>query len=355
MKGGDIMAAIHFESIASTFTIRNPQKGFLEDVYEVEVRRDPLLGDTSVYNPLLRDKAKTFFGDSDPALIKRLVEESRETCIFCADRVEKSTPQYPLELVPGGRIRMGEALLFPNLFAIGKYHAVVSLCNAHFLTLREWSPVLVENGFRAAREFLKAVYRCDQSSLHVSVNVNYLFPAGASLVHPHIQMLVTPMAYSYHARLMEACGAYYRKEGSAYHADLIDAERKEGSRYVAQTGRWHWMTAFSPLGSNEVTAVHDRESDFALLSDADIKDLSLGISKVLAFYENLGHLSFNYALYATRQPQAGEGQRCLLRVINRQNLYPNYRNDDYFLQKMLQSELIINLPEELAPKLRANF
>jgi len=36
----------------------------------------------------------------------------------------------------------------------------------------------------------------------------------------------------------------------------------------------------------------------------------------------------------------------LLKIINRQNLYPNYRNDDYFLQKLLQSELIIDLPEQ---------
>jgi galactose-1-phosphate uridylyltransferase len=115
------------------------------------------------------------------------------------------------------------------------------------------------------------------------------------------------------------------------------------------------MTAFSPLGSNEVTAVHDRQSDFAFLSDADIRDLSVGISRVLAFYESLGHLSFNFTLYAVRQPQTGEGHRCLLKIINRQNLYSNYRNDDYFLQKMLQSELIINLPEELAPKLRTKF
>jgi galactose-1-phosphate uridylyltransferase len=349
------MVAIHFESVASTFTIRNPQKDFIEDVFQVEVRRDPLLGDTSVYNPFLKDKVKAFFGDSDPALIQRLADESAKTCIFCADRVEKSTPQYPPELVPGGRIRAGEALLFPNLFAIGKYHAVVSLSNAHFLKLSEFSPGLLENGFKAAREFLKAVYRYDQSVLCISVNANYLFPAGASMVHPHLQMLVTPVAYSYHARLLEACGVYYRKTGSAYHADLINAERKAGSRYIAQTGQWHWMTAFSPLGSNEVTAVHDGEGDFAFLSDADLRELSVGISKVLAFYESLGHLSFNYTLYAARQPQAGEGLRCLLKIINRQNLYPNYRNDDYFLQKMLQSELIINLPEELAPKLRANF
>jgi len=45
-------------------------------------------------------------------------------------------------------------------------------------------------------------------------------------------------------------------------------------------------------------------------------------------------------------------QRCVFKIISRQNLYPNYRTDDYFLQKMLQSELIFNLPEDLAEQLR---
>ena len=69
------MGKITFESIESVFTILNPQKNFAEEVHEVEVRKDPLLGDTSVYNPFLRDKARAFFGDNDPVLIQRLAEE----------------------------------------------------------------------------------------------------------------------------------------------------------------------------------------------------------------------------------------------------------------------------------------
>jgi galactose-1-phosphate uridylyltransferase len=347
------MAKITFESDESSFTILNPQNNFNEDSHTVEVRRDPLLGDTSAYNPFLRDKAKAFFGDNDPALIRNLVDESAKTCIFCGERVEKTTPRFPPALVPEGRIRKGEALLFPNLFSIGKYHAVVVLSAAHFLKLSEFTPEIIGNGLAAVRAFLQAVYRVDHAVQFATINANYLFPGGASLVHPHLQILVTPVAYSYHARMINACRAYHKQNGAAYHADLIDEEKRQGVRYVAQRERWHWMTAFSPMGSNEVTAVHETQSDVASLSDADIRFLAEGISKVLTFYESLGHLSFNFSVYSVRQPQAGEGHRCVLKMINRQNLYPNYRNDDYFLQKMLQTELIINLPEDLAKKLRA--
>ena len=349
------MSGIVFESLSSDFTIKNPYKDFSEEQHRVEIRKDPLLGDTSIYNPFLKDKARFFFGDNDPELIRKLVEDSSGTCIFCGEKVEKNTPCYPPDLLTEGRLRVGEALLFPNLFSIGKYHPVVSLSKAHFLKLSEFNPELIGNGLAAASQFLTRVYSVDPSVPYSVINANYLFPAGASLVHPHLQMLITPVAYSYHGRLIEACNAYYQKFGSCYYTDLIDEEKKTGLRYITQQGGWHWMTAFSPMGSNEVIAVHEGEGDFALLSDEDLRSLSDGISTVLSFYEDLGHLSFNYSIFSLRKSHFKKGFRCLLKIINRQNLYQNYRNDDYFLQKMLQSELIINLPEELAEKLRTLF
>ena len=308
------MSNIQFSRFESTLKILNPFQNFAEDVHTVEFRRDPLLGDTSVYNRSLKEKVKFFFGDSDPELIKNLVKESAKTCIFCGDGIGKNTPRYPADLVPEGRLRTGEATLFPNLFPIGPYHSVIALSKAHFLKLSEFSPELIENGLKAARTFVNSVYRRDPLALFVAVNANYLFPAGATFVHPHLQMLITPIAFSYHERLIEACRSYYRKHGSSYHGDLVHEEKKIGERYVGQKGRWHWITAFSPMGSNEVVAVNESESDFGLLSETDLKDLSRGISKILSFYESLGHLSFNYSLLSVRGSAPGEG--CSLHIKN---------------------------------------
>jgi len=155
--------------------------------------------------------------------------------------------------------------------------------------------------------------------------------------------------------MIEACRAYYLKNGSPYHVDLIREEKKTGARYIAQLGNWHWLTAFSPMGNNEIVAVHESVRDFAMMTEADLGALARGISKSLEFYERLGYLSFNYSLFSVSHAAGGEGNRCVLKLVNRQNLYPNYRNDDYFLQKMLQTELIINPPEELAKNLRLCF
>jgi galactose-1-phosphate uridylyltransferase len=345
---------IRFESIQSHFKILNPSRDFAEDAHTIEVRMDPLLGDTSVYNPFLRDKAKLFFSECDPDVVAKLAEDSGKSCFLCGEGVLKNTPIYPSDLLKDGRIHSGEAVLFPNLFSIAQYHAVISLSKTHFLRLREFSPGLLGDGLAAAQKFLSSVYDYDKSVPFAVICCNYLFPAGASLVHPHMQILASPVAYSYQGRVVDACGIYYKEKGSVYHLDLVEEEKSIGARYIRQTGRWHWLAAFSPSGNNEIIAVHQKEQDFACLTIEEIRDLGYGISRVLAFYESLGHLSFNYALFSFKDSLGG-GFRCFLKIINRQNLYSNYRNDDYFLQKLLQSELIIIPPEELASRLREFF
>ena len=349
------MSKIRFETSDTDLTLMNPFRDFSEEVHTVEVRKDPLLGDISVYNPRLKDKVKFFFGDSDIGLVEKLIEDSAKNCIFCGDMIEKSTPRYPPNLILEGRIKTGEAVLFPNLFPIGKYHSVIRLSRAHFLKLSEFRPDIIENGLKAAQTFVNLVYNHDPSASFVAVNANYLFPAGATLVHPHLQMLITPTAYSYHERLIQASHSYYQEHSSGFFLDLIEEEKRKGERYIAQGGGWHWLTAFSPMGNNEVIAIHEGKSDFGLLSETDLLNVATGISRVLSFYESLGHLSFNYSLFSVRGASSRKGFRCLLKIISRQNLYPNYRNDDYFLQKLLHSELIINLPEELASGLRPYF
>ena len=116
------MGKIRFESIESEVRFHNPLKDFTEDIHRLEIRKDPLLGDVSVYNSYLKDKAKAFFGECDPDLIRRLVEESKRTCFLCGEKVEKGTPRFTSEFLAEGRMRVGEAVLFPNLFSLGTYH-----------------------------------------------------------------------------------------------------------------------------------------------------------------------------------------------------------------------------------------
>lgn len=348
------MPNIEFERFESVFTILNPFNDFAEEEHRVEVRRDPLLRDTSVYNPFLKDKAKAFFGQNDQDLLQQLARETAENCIFCGDSVRAKTARYPDPVLPNGRMEQGEAVLFANLFSLAHYHPVIVLSKEHFLRPAQMDPLLLADGFQLARNFLKDVYERDVTVGFAAVGANYLLPAGASQVHPHMQMLASDVPYTYHARLLDAVTDHVRRNGTHYFADLIAEERRLGERYIGRYGAWHWIAPFSPMGSNEIMAVHDAESDLGRITVRDLRDLSDGIAAVLKLYDELGHLSFNFTLYSAR---GGEtvGFHCLLKMVNRQNLSPNYRNDDFFLQKLLSTDLILNLPEDLAPRARTWF
>jgi hypothetical protein len=47
--------------------------------------------------------------------------------------------------------------------------------------------------------------------------------------------------------------------------------------------------------------------------------------------------------------------RCFLRLLNRQNMAANYRTDDFYLQKLLKNEIVVQLPERLATFIRVHF
>jgi UDPglucose--hexose-1-phosphate uridylyltransferase len=348
------MDQIQFESFQDTFEVLNPLEGFAREVQHIEVRTDPLLGHTSIYNPLVHDKIKLLVGDADRRLVETLAQESARSCFFCPDRIER-VARFPEDLIPEGVIRVGETVLFPNLFSLGRHHAVAVVSRAHFLELREFTSDLLSDAFRAVQRLLAAIDAKDPEAEYVTVNANYLFPAGASVMHPHFQVLATAEPYAHQARLLTACRHYLGGRGRPYHTDLVQAERSLGQRYIAQTDGWHWLCAYAPTGSNEVLGVHEAGGDFAQLPDHDVQALAKGLSAVLRLYESMGYLSFNFSLYSRREVGEADGFHCLMRCITRQNPHPNYRADDFFLQKGLQTEIILNPPEELAQAARPHF
>ena len=348
------MARISFDSFEDSLELLNPLKGFAPERQRIEVYRDPLLGHTSVYNPAIEEGLKVFLNDVDREMIARLAAEGAKHCVFCPDRVA-GVARFPDALIPGGVVKVGEAVAFPNLIAMGGHHSVAIVSRAHFLEPQQLSPDLIGNAWLALRQVAEAVCRNDPDASWVTVHGNYLFPAGASLMHPHFQMLIGSSPYTHHARLAEACQDYLQREGSRYHDDLVALERAAGARYIAATGRWHWLAAFSPLGSNEILAVHETDGDLLHLDEGELRDLAAGLSATLRFYADLGHMSFNYTLYARREPARPDGFQCLLRIMTRQNPAPAYRCDDFYLQKGLQTELMLHRPEVLAARARPFF
>jgi UDPglucose--hexose-1-phosphate uridylyltransferase len=135
----------------------------------------------------------------------------------------------------------------------------------------------------------------------------------------------------------------------------VEVEKKIGERYIGATGPVEWMAAFSPQGTNEIIGVFPQRAHFLEMDEKDVKGLAAGMVKVLKGYADMGISTFNFAVYSGPIGQRDESIRCFIRIISRQNVYENYRTDDYFLQKLLRNELILTTPEALAKQLRGVF
>jgi galactose-1-phosphate uridylyltransferase len=346
------MKKIRFEKHLQRSDFHNPMLGNNLDTQEMEIRKDPLTGHQSVFNPRLEDKVAFFFGPSDQALIERLAAESEPRCFLCQDRWQQMTPTYPEELIAGGRIQVGEAVLFPNLFPVARVHAVIRVGERHYLRLREFEPVRIQEAFQTCLDFTQALSKSQPDVRFLTINGNYLGPAGASIAHPHFQVLGSDLPFTYLGFILEHSRGYYRDEGSCYWADLVEREREIGDRYVSETGPVNWIASYSPQGTNEILGILAEKRSFLEMEPSDLEGLAEGFSAVLRGYDRMGLSTFNFAMYSGPLKGDEEAFRCYLRIISRQNLYENYRTDDYFLQKLLRNELILTTPEALASTLR---
>ena len=349
------MGLIQFERSVAKAGFFSPLAGMEYAEQTIEVRRDPLTSMTAVASSERATKEETFYGTTDWAHAEELARGSREGCFFCPEKVMESTPRYPDEVVEGGRLQRGRALVFPNLFPLAALHAVVTYPEHHFLRASEFTPALLEEGLGAAVDFAGRAERALTGLEHLEVCCNYMLPAGASLAHPHFQIFGGRAAPWLVRLLWERSAAFLAEHGISYWLELANREQAQGDRFIAAGAGCRWLTPFAPTGGREVVAVGPAVGRVSGLAEEQVAYLAAGLSKVLAWYEREGLSAFNFTLYGGPLSAPESGHPVVLRVIARSAFKPDYRTDDYFLQKQLGGELIFQSPEQIAAVLREEF
>lgn len=310
----------------------------------LEVRVDPLLGTTSRIAEGVRLQT------ADPESLAHL-QAPDDRCPFCGDRIERLTPWIDPRLSSEPRIAVGEAVLFPNLVPYSRYAAVAVFTREHWLDLGGFTPERLADNLVACLRYLRGVHRADADAAFAAWNVNYLFPSGGSLPHPHAQVFLDPLPTTRMRMEDEAAERYLREHGACFWEDLAAAERERGERFVWDEGPSAWMTAFAPLGFNEVRAVvHGRET-LLDLTRQDVEALATGMARVLGWYARRGFDSFNASLMSGPL-DGGAAHRVRLAMITRSALVPHYRSDAMYLERLHWEAAVDRAPEELAADLR---
>jgi galactose-1-phosphate uridylyltransferase len=349
------MTRIRFERRFEKSGFFSPLAGMQFTEQTIEVRTDPLTGFTSVASSELATKEEMFFGKTDWDHAEELARRSRKGCFFCPEKVHDVTPKYPHELIEGGRLELGPAIVFPNLFPLAAVHAVACYPRHHFLRPSQFTSELLEAGLGVAVDFAARAEHHFPQLDHLQICCNHMLPAGASLVHPHFQIFGGEHVPWLVRHSWDKSAQFKADHGVPYWTVLVEEEAEIGERYIADDAGCHWLVPWAPTGGREVLAVVADREHFWQLEPKHIAALARGLSRVLAWYERESLSAFNFTIFTGPLKEPGTGYAVILRVIARSAFKPDYRTDDYFLQKQLGGELIFASPEEMATQLRADF
>ncbi|MEW6073333.1 MAG: hypothetical protein AB1726_12180 [Planctomycetota bacterium] len=334
--------------------LRSPLAGFAEVQSHTEERRDPLTGRAAIVGHNLSGKRGVLYSETDEALLAALAARTAEGCFFCPGRVETVTPRYPADVLAGdGRLRAGGSLLFPNLFPLTEYHAVIALGERHFRPLDEFPAELLAEGLGLAVRFIGEIARGPHAPACWAICANYLPPGGASIIHPHLQVLGSPRPLTTPAIELERARAYRAAHGACYFDDLVAVERERGERLIAEHGPVTWLAAFAPRGNTELLGICAGAAHPTTLTPDHVAGLAAGLAQGLRAYGALRYSTFNLCVYGAPLGADEEAFRVYASLVSRQSVVESYRCDDYFLQKMLGTEIVVDSPEHVAGLVRA--
>jgi UDPglucose--hexose-1-phosphate uridylyltransferase len=338
---------ISFNKIEAKTRIMNPLKDFVLDEIPLEIRFDPLTGQTGrVFDLPYRPPER-------PDLSK-MVQQSKEIfCPFCPDVLEKSTPLFPEEVVPGGRIMNGQALLIPNLLPLDKYAGVSILSPEHYIAIEDLTAERMADGFYAALHFIKMIALFDSLANFYYINWNYMPPAGSSIVHPHLQVNCGEVPTNQHRMQMEACRRYYGENGSHFWLDFIETEQKLEERFIGEIGSTFWFMSYVPQSFlPDIWCILSKHNSLTGLEEDEFFPFIKGLSKILKYFSLENIFSFNMSIFSVRED---DYFRINARVCPRLLTREIGNSDQTYLQTIHKETYSIWPPESVCQRIKEIF
>ncbi len=218
---------------------------------------------------------------------------------------EKGPFADPLQETPAdtfGRVEGEHWITASNIAKYDYLHAVLIARDPYTYVTSE---AQVADMLHVAIRWCQDAHRADPQAVYPFLIWNYLWRAGASIVHNHAQILLTHHLYTAPARIERAREEYLRRYGTEYHDDLFLAHTAIGLGLVYRGARV--MACLTPKKEHEVMIIAGSPDD-----------LAPALAKVLECYRKIGVQSYNAAVYMP--PMGGQGHHVAW-VVDRGDLH----------------------------------
>lgn len=250
-------------------------------------------------------------------------------------------------LVPSGNLsRIRENGFFRRMSGVGK-HEVVIESPVHNATVGTMDLRQVEEILLICRDRFNKLSQ-DPRFQFVTIFRNHGRLAGTSLIHPHSQMIATPIVPLHIRHRLEEAMRYYDDNGECVFCSMLDEEIRIQKRLVLETEDF---VAFEPFASSvpfETWVMPKKHAaTYGSISIDDAKKLAAVLSRVMKrIYTGLNDPDYNYMIYTAPFKDATENwYHWFIQIVPRLTMIAGFE---------LGSRVFINTtpPEEAADFLR---
>ena len=256
-----------------------------------ELRRDIVSGDWVIMAPERAKRPHDFLPEK-----KRRIPSPKSKCPF--EKLEETGNWPPILLIPNNP-RNWKVAVIPNKYpalthtnvcgvvmksglydyraGTGYHDLVVSRDHRRNIADLPFKEAMFT--FDAIRERFRMVKQ-DPCMMYVAAFFNWGPTAGASLFHPHYQMLSLPIIPPAVEQSLKGSATYFRKNHRCVHCDILKEERKVKKRIIAENAQAIAISPYVPKSRFEISIYPARHH--ASFEETPRKDMQ-GVVKILRF------------------------------------------------------------------------
>lgn len=204
--------------------------------------------------------------------------------------------KYPA-LFPAGKVSVkSEGKFFKTLQGVG-FHEVVITKN-HTKHLAQFSLAQVKEVLEAYQKRYLALKK-EKFVNYISIFHNHGREAGASILHPHSQILTTPLIDVSLQRALDASRKFFKETKKCLYCELNRWEEKAKKRIVFENKNFLVICPFaSKMAFELVISPKKHLPYFEQISDAEKQDLAQALLAALnKLYKGLNNPAYNFYLH----------------------------------------------------------
>ena len=115
----------------------------------------------------------------------------------------------------------------------------------------------------------------DENIKYISLFKNFLRNSGASMAHPHSQIISLPIVPKDVLEEVNNCRNYFEKNNKSLHQSVIEFEIKEDKRVIHESENFIVIAPFASIYSGEVSIINKSNEKFENITNDNIKEISL--------------------------------------------------------------------------------